>query len=196
VTHDCAALHASAHRSGQRSPGARRGTAGGGATVVEVEQAEALEHPRWRGHPPGKRVEKAAHQSFLTTGRVEKPGRQRRSPMWWVLRWPAGSVEGFAKVEAAGQWRWHARTEARHSDSDVVGFGHRRRRGLDGRARDEARAASAARRRLRTRSGRKRPVRMAFSVCFTRARRGVTLPLTVGPTRQRFSVLKTTPRRK
>jgi hypothetical protein len=48
--------------------------AGGGATVTEVEQGEALEHPRWRGHPPGKRVEAAAHRSFLPMGRVEKSG--------------------------------------------------------------------------------------------------------------------------
>jgi hypothetical protein len=64
------------------------------------------------------------------------------------------TLEGFATVEAAGQRRWHARTEAQHSDSDVVGFGHGRRRGRDGRARGEARAASVARRRHRTRAGR------------------------------------------
>jgi hypothetical protein len=60
VARDCAALRASAHRSGHRSPGARHGAADGGATVAEVEQGEALEHPRRRGHPPGKWVEAAA----------------------------------------------------------------------------------------------------------------------------------------
>jgi hypothetical protein len=62
-----------AHRSGHHSPGARHGVAGGGATMAEVGQGWALEHPWWRGHPPGKWVEVAAHPSFLPTGRVEKP---------------------------------------------------------------------------------------------------------------------------
>jgi hypothetical protein len=61
---DCVALHASAHRSGHRSPGARRGTAGGGATMAEVGQGEALEHPQRRSHPLGKWVEVVAHRSF------------------------------------------------------------------------------------------------------------------------------------
>jgi hypothetical protein len=150
---DCAALRVIAHRSDHRSPSAHCGAAGGGATVAEVEQGEALEHPRRRGHPPGKRVEAVAHQSFLPTGRVEKSGRRRRSSMRWGLRWPAGSctsvprekggkgvlgapltVEGFTTAGAVGQRRWRARTEALCSDSDMVGFGHGRRHGRDGRA--------------------------------------------------------------
>jgi hypothetical protein len=51
-----------------------------------------------------------------------------------VLETPL-TVEGFAMVEVAGQRRWHAQTEARRSDGDVVGFGHGRRCGRDGRAR-------------------------------------------------------------
>jgi hypothetical protein len=47
------------------------------------------------------------------------------------------TVEGFATAEAAGQRRWRARTEARRSDSDVVGFEHGRRHDQD--ARGEAR---------------------------------------------------------
>jgi hypothetical protein len=101
-----------------------------------VEQGEALEHPRQRGHPLGKWVEAAAHRSFLPTGRVEKSGRRRRSPTRWGLRWPAGSyvgveregarlniprkkkrqegaqvpltVEELTTAEAAGQRRWRA----------------------------------------------------------------------------------------
>jgi hypothetical protein len=69
VARDRAALCVSTHRSGHRSPGARRGMAGGGATVAEVEQGKALEHPRRRGHPPGMWVEVVAHRSFLPTGR-------------------------------------------------------------------------------------------------------------------------------
>jgi hypothetical protein len=33
-----------------------------------------LEHPRWRGHPPNKRVKAAAHSSFLPTGNYGKIG--------------------------------------------------------------------------------------------------------------------------
>jgi hypothetical protein len=44
------------------------------------------------------------------------------------------TVEGFTTAEAARQRRWRARTEARHSDNDVVSFGHGRRLGRDGRA--------------------------------------------------------------
>jgi hypothetical protein len=54
------------------------------------------------------------------------------------------TVEGFTTAEAAGQQRWCARTEARCSNSDVVGFGHGRRRGRDGRARGEGGVGSAA----------------------------------------------------
>jgi hypothetical protein len=61
-------------RSGHRSPGARRGAAGGGATLVEVEQTTALEHPRRRGYPPGMGVEAIAHRSSLSTGRERKTG--------------------------------------------------------------------------------------------------------------------------
>jgi hypothetical protein len=65
--------------------------------VAEVGQGEVLEHPRRRGHPPGKWVEAVAHRSFLPTGRVKKPGRQRRSPTRWGLRWPAGSCIGVER---------------------------------------------------------------------------------------------------
>jgi hypothetical protein len=166
------ARRASAHRSGHRSPDARRSAAGGGATVAEVEQGEALEHPWRRGHLSGKWVEAAAHRSFLPTGRMEKPGQRRRSPTrsGWGGRGSSGAsvprekggngvlgapltVEGFATAEVTGQRRWHARTEARCSDSDVVGFRHGRWRGRDGRTRGEVRVASAARRRLRTLAG-------------------------------------------
>jgi hypothetical protein len=92
---DCAAWRASAHRSGHRSPGTRHGTADGGATVVEVEERKALEHPRWRGHPSGMWVEAIAHRSFLSMGRAEKPGRQRRSPMRW-----GAPVAGGSRVRA------------------------------------------------------------------------------------------------
>jgi hypothetical protein len=95
----CAALRVSGHRS----PGARRGAAGGGATVVEVEQGEALKHTRRRGHPPGRWVEAVAHLSFSPTGGVEKPGRRRRSPMRWGLRLDSG----------IGRWRGGSGTVAR-----------------------------------------------------------------------------------
>jgi hypothetical protein len=65
--------------------------------MVEVGQGEALEHPRRRGHPLGKWVEAVAHRSFLPTGRVEKPGRRRRSLMRWRLRWPVGSYVGVER---------------------------------------------------------------------------------------------------
>jgi hypothetical protein len=63
------ARRVSARRSGHRSPGVRRGAAGGGATATEVEQTMALEHPRRRGYPPGMRVETIAHRGSLSTGR-------------------------------------------------------------------------------------------------------------------------------
>jgi hypothetical protein len=56
---------------GHRSPGVRRG---GGATMAEVEQKTALEHPRRRGYPPGMGVEAIAHRSSLSTGRGKKTG--------------------------------------------------------------------------------------------------------------------------
>jgi hypothetical protein len=157
------ARHASAHRSGHRSPSTRRGAAGSGATVAEVGQGEALEHPRRRGHPPGKRVEAAAHLSFSPMEGVEKPGRRRCSPMRWgsggrqglasgwggrgssgasvprekgskgVLGAPL-TMERFATAEATGQRRWRARTEAQRSNSNVVGFRPERRHGRDGHA--------------------------------------------------------------
>jgi hypothetical protein len=148
------ARHASAHRSGHHSPGARRGTAGGGSTVEEVEQGEVLEHPWRRDHLAGKWVEAAAHRSFLPTGRVEKPGQQRRSPMRWGLRWPAGSYIGVGrkrKLRRKCTQRKRRQVSARGSahrggvsdggggrtttmarpDSDMVGFGHGRRHGRD-----------------------------------------------------------------
>jgi hypothetical protein len=77
---DYAARRASAHRSGHRSSGARRGAVGGGATVAVVEQGEALEDPRQRGHPPGMWVEAISHRSFLPTGKGGKPDWRLRSP--------------------------------------------------------------------------------------------------------------------
>jgi hypothetical protein len=68
------ARRVSAHRSCHRSPGAWRGMAGGGATVVEVEQKMALQHPRRRGYPLGMGVEAIAHRSPLSTGRGRKTG--------------------------------------------------------------------------------------------------------------------------
>jgi hypothetical protein len=49
------------------------------------------------------------------------------------------TMEGFVMAEVTGQRWWRARTEARRSDSDVVGFRHGKRRGWDGRVRGEAR---------------------------------------------------------
>jgi hypothetical protein len=69
------AQRASARRSGHRSPGMHRGAVGDGATATEVEQTAALEHPRWRGYPPGMGVDARAHRSSLSTGR----GRKTRS---------------------------------------------------------------------------------------------------------------------
>jgi hypothetical protein len=41
---------------------------------VEAEQKAVLEHPRWRGYPPGMGVEAIAHRSSLSTGRGRKTG--------------------------------------------------------------------------------------------------------------------------
>jgi hypothetical protein len=65
---------ASANRSSHHAPGARHGMAAGGTTVVEVGQGAALEHLRWRGHPPDMWVKAAAHPSFLPMGRGRKTG--------------------------------------------------------------------------------------------------------------------------
>jgi hypothetical protein len=46
---------------------------------------------------PCKWVEAAADRSFLPTGRVEKPGWWRRSPMRWGLRSPVGSCVGVER---------------------------------------------------------------------------------------------------
>jgi hypothetical protein len=73
------------------------------------------------------------------------------------------TVEGFMAVKVAGQWWWHARTEARCSDSDVVGFRHGRQQGENGRAQGEARTASVARRRLCILAGWNGPVGTAFN---------------------------------
>jgi hypothetical protein len=77
------------------------------------------------------------------------------------------------------------------SDNDVVGFGHGRRRGRDGRARGEARAVSAVRRRLRTRLvGNGQSERLLTHLGAsrhhhprqpTRSRCEAILPLTAGP---------------
>jgi hypothetical protein len=170
---DCAALHVSAHRSDHCSPGVCRGAAGGGATMAEVEQGKALEHPRRRGHPPGMWVEAVAHRSFLPTGRGENQigsgvlgrgvgsgGRQRscvrvegeRKLGSTIPREKAArgggaraplTVEGFATVEVAEQRRWRAQAGARRSDGDVVGFGHGRWRGRNG-AREKRRGEAAS----------------------------------------------------
>jgi hypothetical protein len=42
--------------------------------VPKVGRGGALEHPRWRGHPPDKSVKAAAHPSFLPMGRGDKIG--------------------------------------------------------------------------------------------------------------------------
>jgi hypothetical protein len=75
----CAARDCAARRGARAHTGAVTALracvmAGGGATVVEVEQRKALEHPRRRGHPRGMWVEAIAHRSFLSTGRAEKLG--------------------------------------------------------------------------------------------------------------------------
>jgi hypothetical protein len=54
-----------------------------------------------------------------------------KKPARGVLGAPL-TVEGFATAEVTGQRWWRTRTEARCSDSDVVSFGHGRRRGQDG----------------------------------------------------------------
>jgi hypothetical protein len=144
--------------------------------MAKVEQGEALEHPRRRGHPPGMWVEAIAHRSFLPTGKAGETGSaaafsdELRAPAvggspvsGWrgrgssaqqstekkrqggVLGAPL-TVEEFATTEAAGQRRRRARTEARRSDSDVVGFGHGGQRGQDRRARGEATARLGQRR--------------------------------------------------
>jgi hypothetical protein len=119
-----------------------------------------------------------------------------------VLRAPL-TVEGFTTAEAAGQRRWRARTEAQCSDSDVVSFGHGDGSvgtGVREVRRGEARAESAAQRRLRTRpvgkgqserlltrmgaSGHRRPRQP------TRALREATLPLTAGPHASAFFHIK------
>jgi hypothetical protein len=42
--------------------------------MPKVGRGGALEHPRWRGHPPDKSVKAAAHPSFLPMGRGDKIG--------------------------------------------------------------------------------------------------------------------------
>jgi hypothetical protein len=153
---DCATRHVSAHQSGHRAPGACHGAAGGGATVAEVEQRKAFEHPRQRGHPPGMLVEAIAHRSFLSTGRVKKLGQRQRSPMRWGAPVTGGSCVGAERERKLGSTihrekaaRGGARGSAHRggvrddgggrtavvvrSDNDVVSFGHGRRRGRDGR---------------------------------------------------------------
>jgi hypothetical protein len=193
ASHDCTALRVSAQRSDHRSPGARRGAAVGGATMAEVEQGKALEHPRRRGHPPGMWVEAVAHRSFLpreggkTRSAVAAFSDEVRAPAvgggptsGWRGRGSSAqqspekkqqggaraplTVEGFATAEAVGQRRWRARAGARRSDGDVVCFGHGRWCGRDG-AREMRRGEA-------------------------------TLPLTTGPHSSAFSVLKITPGQK
>jgi hypothetical protein len=76
--------------------GAARGAAGGGATMAEVEQRKALEHPRRRGHPLGMWVEAIAHRSFSSTG---KGGNRIGGG---VLRWgerSGGRRRSYVRVE-------------------------------------------------------------------------------------------------
>jgi hypothetical protein len=122
---DGAARRASARRSGHRSPGVRRGAAGGGATVVEVEQATALKHPRRRGYPPGMGVEAIAHRSSLSTGR----GRKTRSAEAFfdeVRASVAGGGPVMGRRERELSSMFHGRKAARRGS----GSAHR------GRARD------------------------------------------------------------
>jgi hypothetical protein len=103
--------------------------------MAEVEQGNTLEHPRWRGHPPGMWVEVVAHRSFLPTGRgktgsaavfsdeVRAPradggpasgwrGRGRSAQQSPEKKRQGGrgsraplTMEGFTAAEAAGQRR-------------------------------------------------------------------------------------------
>jgi hypothetical protein len=182
--------------------------------VVEVEQRKALEHPRRRGHPRGMWVEAIAHRSFSSTGRAEKLGRRRRSPTRWGrssgrwvlcqigereqaqinnprrkvargggLRAPL-TVEEFATAEAAGQRRWRARTVTRCSDSNVVGFGHRRRRGRDGRTRSEARRGDGAARTTERRCRNGAVGRCLYGTAWARGSHAATARRQAGPARQ------------
>jgi hypothetical protein len=159
----------------------RRGAAGGGATIAEVEQRKALEHPQQRGHPSGMWVEAIAHQSFLPTGRGENRidgGVLRRGEGSDGQRWSCVGVEGGEEARlnsprrksGKGGARGSAHREgfhdggggrtaavarsagARRSDGDLVGFRHGRWRSWDGACEmRRGEAASAARWRFWTR---------------------------------------------
>jgi hypothetical protein len=153
------ARRASAHRSSHRSPSTHRSAAGGGATVVEVEQRKVLEHPRRRGHLLGKWVEAIAHRGFSSTGRggtgsaamfsdeVRAPavvlrrgggGEEARLNNPWRKSGKRGGARGSAHrggVRDGGGGRTAA---VARLDSNVVIFRHGRRRGRHGRARGEA----------------------------------------------------------
>jgi hypothetical protein len=161
VTH-LLALHAgvSAHRSGHCSLGARHGTAGGDATMADMEQGEALEHPReeatrrasgWRRQLTRASCRQEGWKNWDGGGVLRRggcSGGQRCPASGWERAGSSGArvpgekggkgvlgapliVEGFTTAEVAGQRRWCARTEARCSDSDVVSFGHGRLCGQD-----------------------------------------------------------------
>jgi hypothetical protein len=149
------ARRASARWSEHRSPGARRGAADGGAIAAEVEQTTALEHPRWRGYPPGMGVEAIAHRSSLSMGRGRKTGSavafsdEARAPVAG-----GGPATGRRKRELSSTF--HRRKAARRGS----GFAHRGRArdGGGGRTAIVARSDSVGRIRTRTttRSGRAR----------------------------------------
>jgi hypothetical protein len=122
---DGVARRASARRSSHRSLGACHGTACGGATAAEVEQMVALEHPRWRGYPPGMGVEAIDHRSSSSTERGRTTGSaaafsdEARAPMA-----SGGPATGRRKREQSSTF--HGRKAARRGS----GSAHR------GRARD------------------------------------------------------------
>jgi hypothetical protein len=156
----CAARDCTPERS--PLPGARHGAVAGGATVAEVEQEGALEHPRWRAHPPGKWVEAAAHRSFLPTGRVERE-RKLRLKCTRRKRRQGGGCSGLHSP-------WRGSRRRRRPDSGGGALGQRRGRlrtwetAQSGRVRvrrGEGGVGSAAA--SSDTAGQKRPVRTAFN---------------------------------
>jgi hypothetical protein len=94
------------------------------------------------------------------------------------------TVEEFATAEAAGQRRWRARTVTRCSDSNVVGFGHRRRRGRDGRTRSEARRGDGAARTTERRCRNGAVGRCLYGTAWARGSHAATARRQAGPARQ------------
>jgi hypothetical protein len=203
---DCAALRASAHRSGHRS-----------RAHVTARPPAALPWRRWskrrrlsiHGGEPTRRASGWRRQ--LTVASCRREGwRGRGSSGSSVPGEKGGKGGGGARgsthrggVRDGGGGRTAA---VARSDSDVVDFGHGRRCGRDGCAWGEARAVSAARRHLRT-----RPVRNGQSERLlthlgasghrhpwqpTRSRCEATLPLTSGPHTSAFFRIKNYPRMK